>query len=215
VLAVVVAHLAAVLGAGVVYTAGGWKSGAVPQWATLLAVLPFWAGVGAIAVKVSAGGGARSVLGERPAPLAVIGAAALGVLVQLLLPFVYVPILKLSGTSVDQLDLPARRLFEGATGINLVSLIIVACVGAPVCEEVLYRGVMLRGLRRTRRWVAVLVTAALFAALHFQVLQFPGLLVFGLVAGALSILGDGVALPIAAHVGFNAAAVIALQLKYG
>ena len=35
--------------------------------------------------------------------------------------------------------------------------------------------------------VAVIVSAAVFAAIHFQVLQFAGLFVFGLIAGTLAV----------------------------
>jgi len=59
-------------------------------------------------------------------------------------------------------------------------------VAPAIAEEVLFRGVIQRGLeRRWRRRPALLVTALIFAAIHLQPLTFPVLFVLGLEFGWL------------------------------
>jgi membrane protease YdiL (CAAX protease family) len=61
-----------------------------------------------------------------------------------------------------------------------------ACVAAPVLEEILFRGVILRGfLRQYSRTFAILWSAALFAVAHFNVYQLATALAVGIVAGWL------------------------------
>jgi hypothetical protein len=61
-------------------------------------------------------------------------------------------------------------------------------------------------------WASVVVGAAVFAAMHLEALQFLGLFVFGLVAGALAYRTGRLGASIAAHVGFNVTTVITLWL---
>lgn len=59
-----------------------------------------------------------------------------------------------------------------------------AVVIAPVTEEVLFRGLILRGLLgRWKPWAAILASALLFALMHFNPAQAPVALVLGLVLG--------------------------------
>jgi membrane protease YdiL (CAAX protease family) len=58
--------------------------------------------------------------------------------------------------------------------------------------------------------LALIVSAVLFALAHFQVLQFPGLVLFGMVAGYLAQRSGRLGPAIFAHMGFNAATVVVL-----
>ena len=58
--------------------------------------------------------------------------------------------------------------------------------------------------------VAAVVSSVIFAASHFQLIQFPGLLVFGLVAVAAFHRTGRLATAIWAHVGFNLTTVVLL-----
>ena len=140
----------------------------------------------------------------------------LGVVTQLLLvPVLYLPILWF----FDDVDLegPARELIAGATDpLGLVALVLFTIIAAPVCEEILYRGLLFRGIldleaqRRGGISVAILASSAIFAASHLQVLQFPGLMLVGVVA-ALSMHWSGrLGTAIWTHVGFNATTVAIL-----
>ena len=55
--------------------------------------------------------------------------------------------------------------------------------------------------------LSIVITAVLFALVHFQALQLPGLILFGLVAGYLANRYGRLGPAIFAHVGFNGAAV--------
>ena len=61
-----------------------------------------------------------------------------------------------------------------------------ACIGAPVLEEMLFRGVILRGfLRRYPRDFSIFWSAALFAIAHLNLYQVATALALGIVAGWL------------------------------
>lgn len=64
--------------------------------------------------------------------------------------------------------------------------ILFACIVAPVLEEMLFRGVILRGfLRRYSRTFAILWSAALFGFAHLNVYQMMTALAIGIVGGWL------------------------------
>ena len=126
-------------------------------------------------------------------------------------PLLYLPLMLL----VDDLDIaePARDLVDKATGAGVVLLVLVVVVGAPIVEEVFYRGLTLRALEgRMRPAFALVVSSLLFAVIHFQVTQFPALLLFGLVAGRLAQKDGRIGRAIWAHIGFNATTIIILLL---
>jgi len=62
--------------------------------------------------------------------------------------------------------------------VALVILVIVVLV-APLCEEILYRGLLWGALEKlgAGRWIAAGVTTLVFALLHFEILRTPLLLV--------------------------------------
>ena len=86
--------------------------------------------------------------------------------------------------SFDEVSQRASDLVDGARGGWLILLALVVIVGAPVVEEIVYRGVVQPGLVSSwGRSVGIVVTAALFAAIHMQPVEFPGLFAFALVLG--------------------------------
>lgn len=73
-----------------------------------------------------------------------------------------------------------------------------------VCEELLFRGVMLGALmKRMKPGAAALASAAVFAALHQSLLAFPVLLVIGLTLARLRISRGGLVLPMMFHGMYN------------
>ncbi len=142
---------------------------------------------------------------------------AIGVATQLLvLPLLYLPIFLLTGTDSDELSEPARELADRAGSLPswlLFAVLVGVC--APVVEELFYRGLFLRSLtkRGLSPVVAVLVSSAVFAAIHFQVLQFAGLFAFGLIAGTLAARSGRLGPSIWAHIGFNMTTVVLLYLS--
>ena len=107
--------------------------------------------------------------------------------------------------SDDRLEERARDLWDNAHGAGLALLVVVVVVGAPLVEELVYRGLLQGALTRRLDDVVGLVAAALwFAAIHFQPVEFPGLFMIGLVLGVCMWRTGRLGMPILAHVAFNA-----------
>ena len=78
------------------------------------------------------------------------------------------------------------------------------CILAPVMEEILMRGFLLGGLSANYgRLAALLISSALFALLHFNMVQTLSAFICGILLGLLYIHTDSVILCIAAHAGYN------------
>ena len=113
----------------------------------------------------------------------------------------------------DDVSGPARSLADRANDpLGIVLLVLIVLVGAPLVEEIFFRGVMFATLKdRCKPWVLVAVTSLIFMVFHLnQVLQYPGLLLFGLLAGVMYYKTKRLGVAIWAHVGFNAVAVAGL-----
>ena len=116
----------------------------------------------------------------------------------------------------DDIDVsePARELVDKATGLGVFLLFLVVVVGAPVVEEIFYRGLTLKAFEKKMGGrLALVVSSLLFAFAHLQLIQFPALFLFGCVAAHLARKYDRLGRAVWAHVGFNATTVIALLLQ--
>jgi len=87
-------------------------------------------------------------------------------------------------------------------------------VGAPIIEEIFYRGLLQRSLikRGLPAGLAIGITSVVFGVSHFEALQLPGLVLAGAVFGVLAHRSGRLGPAIAAHVGFNLVTVVALLL---
>jgi uncharacterized protein len=143
----------------------------------------------------------------------------LGVLTQLvLLELVYWPLRSWFPDQFDQdaVEEPARNLFDRLDGVWLVLLIVIVVVGAPVIEELLYRGLIFRTLDGLiAPALAVIGSALWFAAAHFQLIQFAGLLVIGIVLAVCAQRTGRLGMGIITHAAFNATTVAVLLLRRG
>jgi uncharacterized protein len=138
---------------------------------------------------------------------------AAGLLTQLLLiPLLYGPIFWLTDLDSSDLEDPARGLTDRATdSFGVTMLILIVGIGAPIVEEIFYRGLLQRSLeRRFGVWPGILGSALLFGLSHFQLLQLPALVLFGIVLGLLAQRTGRLAAPIAAHIVFNMTTVLFL-----
>jgi hypothetical protein len=107
--------------------------------------------------------------------------------------------------SFDEVSKRATDLVDAASGGWVVLLALVVVVGAPIVEEIVYRGVVQPGL--VVSWGAragILTTAALFAAIHMQPVEFPGLFAFALVLGWARHSTGTIGMSIVTHMAFNA-----------
>lgn len=85
-------------------------------------------------------------------------------------------------------------------------LFLMAVLAAPVFEEYIFRGLVLGGLR-TRTWLAILISAALFAVVHPAVAALP-VFVLGVGNACLALRFRGLAAPIVAHAIYNGAMLV-------
>ncbi len=159
----------------------------------------------------------RRHLGWGMRPVDVPMGLAVGVLAQLLvLPLLYLPILQ--WVDGEDLEEPARNLVAAARSpADVIALVVLTVIGAPIAEEVLYRGVLFRGIvdleahrGRVGVGVAVIASSAVFAASHLQLLQFPGLMAIGAIAAVAMHLTGRLGTAIWIHAGFNATTVVLL-----
>jgi membrane protease YdiL (CAAX protease family) len=143
----------------------------------------------------------------------------LGVLGQLVLvPVLYLPIEAADPRVRAQLSKPAVQLLGVGVGHDLGAVVAIIVIGAPICEEIFFRGLVLRSVAlRAARWprplrasVPIAVSALLFAIAHFEPLQFLGLLAFGVVLAIAAWRTGRLGTSIVAHAAFNLTAVVAL-----
>lgn len=132
---------------------------------------------------------------------------AWGIGLQFLLTAFLAPLAWLSDDNRAQQIL--EDLDDGRGPATIVLFVVGAVVMAPLVEELLYRGLLLRALlRRTRPPVAVFISAAVFALVHlvsdpgaFDLL--PALAALGIVLGVIAVRTNSLSLPILVHAGFN------------
>jgi len=111
------------------------------------------------------------------------------------------------------------KTVERAGGPGLVLLMLGVVVVAPVVEELLFRGALLRALqRRFTVPVAVFVSAAVFAGVHVvgdpgSYYVVPGLLLLGLVSGYQAVKTGDLSRSVMLHLGFNLLSALSLVLK--
>lgn len=125
-----------------------------------------------------------------------------GVGVQAIVAVMYLPFSELS----SELSAPARSLTEQAPNrAGLIALAALVVIGAPLVEEIFFRGVLMGALRRLGTAVAVLVSSVAFAFVHFgQLLAMPAFVVLGVVLGLLTLGRKRLGPAIVTHATFNA-----------
>ncbi|MFP3900276.1 MAG: CPBP family intramembrane glutamic endopeptidase [Acidimicrobiia bacterium] len=180
-----------------------------------IAQLGLWVGLlGApLVASYRHGRGPAHDFGLRVTGRDVLVGAGWGALTQLvIIPLIYLPFFWLTDVSGEELGEPARGLTDRATDpLGVILLVLIVGLGAPIIEEIFYRGLLQRSLiRRFGTWPAVIVSSVLFAFMHGQLLQFPALAVFGFVAAVLAVRSGRLGSPIAAHVVFNMITVVLL-----
>lgn len=138
-----------------------------------------------------------------------LGMAA-AVVTQLSLVLLYVPIFWIFG-DLD-VEEPARALTERArSDFDVGMLALTTIVAAPITEELFFRGFLQGALGGRMRPVwALLIASTAFAAVHFQVVQFPALLLVGIVNGLLVLRTGRLGAAIWSHATFNTVTVVTL-----
>jgi len=146
-------------------------------------------------------------------PVDLLGIPA-GVVLQLaVIPLVYWPLRQVWPDAFDpeEVEERARDLVDRADGPWIWVLAVVLIVGAPVVEELVYRGLLQRSLAtRLGRGGALVAVSLLFALIHFSPVEIPGLFLAGLVFGAGVALTGRIGPGLVAHAAFNATGLAAV-----
>ena len=155
----------------------------------------------------------RRALGLRaePADLAVGGIS--GLIGQFaIMALIYVPLSWVTDITPEEISEPARGITDRADGLlGVALLVLIVGVGAPIVEEIFWRGLLQRSLVRAvgPAW-GIGVTSVAFGAAHFGLLQIPGLAAAGLLFGVLAHRAQRLGPAIACHLVFNLTAVVVL-----
>jgi len=187
--------------------------------ATVLALvnLPLWVAlIGVPLLDRRNGLDWRRDLGWSMRPVDVPVGLAVGVASQ----FALIPLYEVIWLVFERQDVGAAAESLAAsvkTPGDVAAFVAMTVIAAPLAEEIAYRGLLYRGIRDMEARhhqraivLAVVVSSLLFAASHFQAVQFPGLFVFGVVAALLFQRTGRLGTAIWAHMGFNATTVVML-----
>ena len=86
--------------------------------------------------------------------------------------------------------------------------LLLAVLAAPVFEEILFRGIILRGLAITRGMVGgLLASALLFAVVHINPIQFPAAFLLGILLGLVFLRTGSLVASMVMHGLYNAGAL--------
>lgn len=203
----------AILG-GLVIVASGVEQAADTSIPVLgLSMLVGWIAFGIALVVVSQRSGTGRPIADYALDVRPIDAAGipLGVATQFaLVPVLYWPLRRVWPDTFarELLEERAQDLADRAVGWHAIVLVVLVVVGAPIVEELVYRGLLQRSLANAvPRWWALVVTSAWFAFIHFAWVELPGLFAAGLVFGACVVITGRLGMAIATHAAFNAAGV--------
>lgn len=138
-----------------------------------------------------------------------------GVIAALVAQFVVVPLVTIALYPLlgdPDVGAPVRDLVDSAGGVKAVGLVLMAAVGAPLVEELFFRGLVLRSLaRRVGQVLAVVGSSVIFGVSHLNdlpldatIVVMAGLSALGVVLAVLAVRTGRLGSAIVAHATFNA-----------
>lgn len=140
-----------------------------------------------------------------------VGRGALGGMVAwVLLALIATVTMALTGDFTSAAGEAAGQMSADGNQLSVVAFAIAIALGAPLVEEVAFRGLMFDALRKrgvNEAWTIV-VTAAVFACFHFEPVRLPLLMAMGLVLGFLRSRTRALGAPMVAHLLVNAPGAI-------
>jgi len=212
-------YLVANILGGAIAGATSAPSGEEPIWILAVSALALWTPFVVMLVLLSrklGSGNFWSDYSVRFRPIDALG-IPIGIASQIVLvSAVYWPLRKIFPATFDAADVEERAsdLYDRAHGWWLVVLVLIVVVGAPVVEELVYRGFIQGTLRGTmNHTVALVVAAAWFTLIHFVPVEYPGLFAIALVLGLSYHFSRRIGLPIVTHMAFNATGLLLVALK--
>lgn len=187
-----------------------------PAWQLMIAVTLPWIAMAGWPILATAlrGNGARIDLGLRLTWRDTGFGAIGGVTAWILLGVVALATLAFTGEFTSAAGEVAADLARDGNRLWLIAFALAVSLGAPIMEELLFRGLFYSALRKRGihdLWV-ILITAVAFAALHFEPVRLPILLAMGLVAGVLRWQTRALGAPIVAHAMVNTPGAILVAM---
>ena len=121
------------------------------------------------------------------------------------LPFLAMMLAGFDRDAASRIDNPMWRILTDVDNLyGAAAAIWVLSFAAPVGEELVFRGLLLRScLRHVSFFTANVLQAMLFAAMHYDLAAFPYLFAFGLAAGWVARRSGGLLAPMVMHGVFN------------
>ncbi len=191
-----------------------------PGWVVVTELVGLWTGFVGAAWLASHRWGTGHVardMGLRIRPWDLVIGPVVGVASQLVLvPVLYLPLRPFVPHLDRRLSGPAHHLTGGFPGASLAVIGFLTVVVVPIVEELLFRGVLLRGLLRlfgpagrvAGPVLAIVVTGLLFGLAHDEGLELLGLAAFGMVLSLLAWRTDRLGPGMLAHGAFNLVAIV-------
>jgi membrane protease YdiL (CAAX protease family) len=180
----------------------------------LASLLGLWLGLAGAPVLAARRKGSGSVVADfavrarrSDVPLGIVA----GVASQLVLvPLLYLPLRYLAPDFYDRVGEGSEDILDTASQGGRIALFLLLVVGAPVVEELFFRGLLQSALlRRLRRPApAVAASAVVFGLVHYDVAALLGLVAFGVVLGVLVVRTGRLGPAVVAHAAFNAVTVV-------
>jgi len=209
------------IGLGVALALPAVTSDDPPAGQLLLAVTLPWIAMAGWPLLATAwrGNGPRIDLGirlnRRDLGVGAIG----GVAAWVVLALVALGTLAITGEFTSAAGEVAVQLVQDGNRLWLLGFALAVGLGAPLVEEILFRGLFYSALRKRGihdAWV-IAITAIAFAALHFEPVRLPLLIAMGVVTGILRWKTRGIGAPIVAHAMVNlpGALLVAMGLPSG
>jgi membrane protease YdiL (CAAX protease family) len=212
--------LISLLTAGIAESATGYRpqsTGPIPVAVIAANVGGLWIGLVGAAIFASRRHGTGDVSSDYGFRVATWWDLPLGAAIGLacqygLVPALYLPFQSFDRSLSQQLSKPVHQDTGSVhTAAAAIVVLLVLAAGAPLVEELFFRGLLLRSLLgRIPVAPAIVASALLFALAHFEAIQFAGLAVFGIVLGYLAWRTGRLGPSIGAHIAFNAAAVLSV-----
>jgi uncharacterized protein len=195
---------------------------APPEWYVGTSLVGLWVGFFFGPWVASRTRGTRRLvadLGLRFRPIDLVG-IVIGVGAQFVIDLLYEPFI----SHMKNFTAPTQKLVGASHGWGYLVIAVLTVCGAPFFEELLFRGLLFKALARLftpatigpsqRRAagvvLAVVVDGLLFGLAHWELYQFAGLALFGMVLAVISYKTNRLGMNMVAHASFNLVAVIAI-----
>ena len=192
-----------------------------PEWVVVSLLLGLWIGFIGAPLLATRMGPQRRQLGFEFRAIDLLG-IPIGLAAQIGVGLLYLPV----RSHLHNFDAPVQKLTGGSTGAGFALIVLLTIFGAPIVEELFFRGLVLRGLTglgsgtkgRARTWAlagAVVADGALFGLSHGEPVQFFGLALVGMLFAVLTLRTGRLGMSIFAHCTFNALAIATIAVVGG